>query len=62
MEKIFKGRSYPSEDYNSPNKLLRSDEVLEAEESEKPSPRKMLRKNTMKVHWENHSLDNKGKK
>ena len=62
MEKTFKDKSSQLPDFNLPNKLLKSEEELELEPSERLSQKKTLLKNSLKAQSENHMLNNKEEK
>ncbi len=59
MEKMSKDKSSQLPDFNLPNKLLKLEEELELEPSERLLQKKMLPKNSLKAQLENHMLNNK---
>ena len=62
MDKIFKDKSSQSPDFNSPIKLLRSEEEPELELLEKSSQKNKLLKSSHKALWADTMLPNQEEK
>ncbi len=62
MDLKSRGKSSPSEDFNSPSKSSRLEEEPEAERLELSFQKKMSLKNSLIVHWEKLSLNNSADK